>query len=487
MIGIVFLISLLLFFTAVLCQWALSSRSKGESWLFNWFPPYSVFYAAQHRKAHKLPFLTLIFSLLATFIAGGAWFVFHASTTSIPQSSVEAPKWKVTKKGNIVYISKADELVSSEEWVIEHKDLALPFTEEVKVLEHPSVKRVYQDTSSKEFVVSELPTNSVSFSKQGMLLDISLEFENESITLVADANGSMQQQHSVTSVDVEQALKIVSPRLPQHMSFKVGPIRSISEKQSIAGIQILHKQKLLKELTVTLDIRNNETVLNHRSMMVLRNYISDYRDKNRETKHVSQIQLDSFFAQASNYHQKPVTVVKLDKTEQKGLFLTLDKKVLNIRQPLGSGMIDVQIPLNLIQTLKFSNFEIEVQPAKPAEIPRAALPEENGTVADVAENESQLGQTTAAQVSPNKMEPTSQADLTQKTEQEKPASKVSDDPYLKLVNKDIVLTKKDGQKRVGKLVKVIPKKSLTIQLLNGGLEIQIPQSEVEIIELAKKK
>lgn len=480
MMGVIFLISVLIFASAILCQWALSARSRGEGWLFNWFPPYSLYYAMQQRKNHQVNFWLIFSSFLITLLTAGAWLVISTSTTAFSPISMEGPHWKALIKDNRIYLSKADALISNEEWIIDHKELKLPISQAPFRITNPVVLHSYQNIASKEFVVDEFSVDSISLSLEGKILTIRMLINEEPEVFVADLGNTQAQAVDVTKADVEQALKIVSPRLPQGVSFEVGPIRSISEKQSIAGIQIQQNGKLVRELTVTLDIRNNQVVLNHRSMMVLRDFISNYRVRNRAQSPINRVTLEDFYLKASQYVQKPITVIKRDDSEQSGLFLSADTKVLIIRQILGAGAVDVQIPITLIRSAKFSDLEVLVQSDAEAK---------ESVYDDSIQERGVQGNETVADTDVNRSDRINQLAQEKSLEEKTQAitQTLVDDPYLKLINAIVVVTKTDGQKREGRLIKVTPKKSLTIQLVNGGIQVQVPQSDISDIEVIKKK
>ncbi|GLQ31894.1 hypothetical protein [Litoribrevibacter albus] len=464
MIGIVFLVSLLLFLTVVLCQWSISSRSKGEGWLLNWFPPCALYYAYKHRKEHKFLFVFQLSFLVATFLSCGAWFIVGSTLPSMYHSEQSSESWKTVLEEQTLYLVQTDQLISVQEWQIQHKDLNPNVGTEKVQLSQPKVLHSYQDSATKEFVVEDLSIQTLVLSQQGLSLDLELKGDEVSYHFIADLQNPLNQTlQEFTKADARKVISSSWPETSTELSFKVGLVRAISERQYIAGIQLFDESKLVKEITVSIDIRNGETLLNHRSLIVLRKFLSDYRHQKQEVNATKRITLAEFRQTLEVYQQQALVVTKVDGTTQRGEFLSLEERVINIRKPLGAGTVDVQIPLDLIASLQFEDVEV-------------MLSESISVSADASMLEPE------SMAPPNGVNVASPENITNETSAQ---TESLDDPYLALVGRNVLVTKANGQERTGKLIKVTPTKSITIQLQNGGVEIQIPQSEISELKVTK--
>jgi hypothetical protein len=451
----------------------MSSRQKGDGWLLNWFLPYAFYYAFQHRKEHKFPFVLMLATLLSFVIVGGAWIVVRSSLPMVTQQQDSVEQWTGYQLAESIYLTQDNQLISNEEWVITHKELMLPKESEEVRLTTPSVVHSYQDPATKTFINEEVKVPSLRIIQVGRSTEFIFETDGQPLKLIANIDRKETPATSVDQATIQQVIREAWPDSRPHLSFKVGAIRSISDKQYIAGLQLFDGRTLIKEITVTIDVRLNKPILNHRSLLVLRRFLSDYQGPKPAQTARQTLNLSEFQAISRQYEQKRLNVIKTDETKQQGVFASISNKVLVIRKSLGSGIVDVQIPLQLVERLEFETLEVQV---------RTILPEPD--VIYIEESEVALPQLTTESAAV-KESPVTAGAITSKVEQKAELLKQPEDPYAKWVGKQVNVVKTNGQTRIGTLIAVKPGKSLTLQLLNGGLEVQIPQGEVANVTIVK--
>ena len=141
-------------------------------------------------------------------------------------------------------------------------------------------------------------------------------------------------------------------------------------------------------------------------------------------------------------------------------------------------MVEVKTPLELIESFSFSDLKVDLTEPE--------IQDEN-IVYEVVEGEGFISEDTIESIHSEADDQSTQSQgesqiASEGSVAETPELSAEPDPYLDLIGKDLAIIKKNGQRRIGRLVKVVPFKSLTLQLLNGGIEVQIPQEEVERVE-----
>jgi len=171
MIGLIFLVSLIVFTAAALCQWSLSSRNKGKGWLLNWFPPYALYFAFTHRKQNKASSIFVFASFFLLVLSSAAWIATKISQPTVPTINT-TPSWQARILDNVLIIQeKSGTMIAQKEWQIRDKRLAETLGEESVTLTRPDVIYSYLEHSSKQFQTTVIQTDSVELSpKDGGLL-----------------------------------------------------------------------------------------------------------------------------------------------------------------------------------------------------------------------------------------------------------------------------------------------------------------------------
>ena len=480
MIGLIFLVSLIVFTAAALCQWSLSSRNKGKGWLLNWFPPYALYFAFIHRKQSKASSIFVFASFFLLVLSSGAWIATKISQPTVSTIST-TPSWQARILDNVLIIQeKSGTMIAQKEWQIRDKRLAETLGEESVTLTRPDVIYSYLEHSSKQFQTTVIETDSVELSpKDGGLL-VAIDTGRG----ITELHASVEQPKRATLVLTEQKIRDNLQPLwksaPRQLSYSIGVSRDISDKQSIVAIRISDKTKLIKELTLTFNKRPNDIVINHRSMLVLRKFLSDYQVNQPTRKKFNTLTLNEFISIEERYRTKSVQIIKRDGSDLQGFYGSVEKqKVLNITQPLGAGVVEVKTPLELIESFSFQDLKVDLTEPEVTDenVIYEIVEEEVATTQDVLEGQTVPEDNVQTAEVADDVQTVSDDSVVAESE-----SAAEPDPYLDLIGKDLAIIKKDGQRRIGRLVKVVPFKSLTLQLLNGGIEVQIPQEEVERVE-----
>jgi len=479
MIGLIFLVSLIVFIAAALCQWALSSRNKGKGWLLNWFPPYALYFAVIHRKQNKVSSLFVFLSFALLVLSSGAWVATKISKPANPTiNSTEI--WEARVLDDVLIIKKkGGTMIAQKEWQIRHKELVENFSDESVILTRPEVVYSYLDHSSKQFETRIVDADLVELTSKNGGLAVTIN----SGTTITKLHASIEKQSRavlvLTDEKIRENIQPLWKSAPRQLSYSIGVTREISDKQSIVAIRISDKAKLIKELTLTFNKRPNDIVINHRSMLVLRKFLSEYQVEKPARQVLNTVSLDEFLSVEERYRTKSVQIKKRDNSVLAGFYGNIEKqKVLNITQPLGAGVVEVKTPLELIESFSFSDLKVDLTEPE--------IQDEN-IVYEVVEGEGFISEDTIESIHSEADDQSTQSQgesqiASEGSVAETPELSAEPDPYLDLIGKDLAIIKKNGQRRIGRLVKVVPFKSLTLQLLNGGIEVQIPQEEVERVE-----
>lgn len=459
MVGIIFLISIVLFLSAVLCQWLVSSREKStNSFLYAWFPFYALVYAGRNHRSQKAVSLFVFISFAFVIITLIAWVIAYSS---IESKTVEN-HWVASISENTLKISDSDSLFPDRRVVITGKGLnydisGLTAENSLKGKDY-SVVLIERDSATKTLDRSLQPIHQATFLLKADRLIVSLETGSG----VQSYNAVLKQEkskapESLTYKDIKKRLGGFDSIRKREVTYKVGTIQQISEKQSIAGLKLLNGSVLLKEITLTFDYRNGDYHLNNRSMLVLRKFFSELRKSKKSIVNSKllvdkELDLTSFTAMEDAFLNKSVVLIKRDGNQLRGLFQSTEKqKVINITQSLGAGTVVVQTPLTLVERFEFSDTKVLM----PSETESGVGEEELTQDVLVEVEEHSIGSITSERFS----------------------------QFTSMIGKQVLIYRIDGQKRSGRLKTVEPGKYITLEQLQGGLEVRIPEPDIDRFEV----
>ena len=484
MMGLVFLASFIIFIATLMCLLAYLSRNHGDSWLYRWLPPFCYGIEYPNKTLNRCVLwclfgvLFLVLIALAVRVASGFIETGGVLTSKHHSSSFDGEK---------VVVIVGNQLIPQEEWSIHHPDLQNKnFKTAEVILTKPTVFRTTKDSETKLVEHHQVDTEAVRTVYTDGLLYVYIESNVEPAELITTLKESDSVvREDITADEIKRVVQHVWRKAPAGVTYKLGTIKALSNKQSIVGVRVFNKFKLDKEVTITIDKRMDKVSINHRSLLSLRKVLASYRQPTRleETKQKS-LEVDEFIPVSPQYTGKQVEVIKRDGLNVLGEFQGIENnKVVNVVQRVGSGVVNVITPLEIIKTLEFRSLTVVVE----------ALPIDDDSVNIIYVDE--MG------VPIEEEEPVTMEEAPKTTEANEDKSDISidtavnqgvinteskEDELLNEIGKYVLVTTNLNQTRVGTLIEVIPHKSITVQSTNGGVVYHIPQAEVKSISYPKK-